>query len=119
MHGSVARQVSRGLAGVFLVRGELDQIPEIADAPEAVLVLQDFDLARNGLPLEPGLMERMTGREGDLVTVNGQVNPQFAFSKTVGFGFGFWTHRAPVLPAAIGGASAVLDRRGWRGASLA
>ena len=74
MHGSVARQVSRGLAGVFLVRGELDQIPEIADAPEAVLVLQDFDLARNGLPLEPGLMERMTGREGDLVTVNGQVN---------------------------------------------
>ncbi len=75
MHESAARQVSRGLAGVFMVRGELDQIPEIADAPEAVLVLQDFDLARNGLPLEPGLMERMTGREGDLVTVNGQVNP--------------------------------------------
>jgi FtsP/CotA-like multicopper oxidase with cupredoxin domain len=33
MHGSVARQVSRGLAGVFIVRGELDQIPEIAKAP--------------------------------------------------------------------------------------
>ena len=75
MHGSVARQVSRGLAGVFIVRGELDQIPEIADAPEAVLVLQDFDLTRGGLPVEPGLMERMAGREGDLVTVNGQVNP--------------------------------------------
>ena len=75
MHGSVARQVSRGLAGVFIVRGELDQIPEIADAPEAVLVLQDFDLTSSGLPLEPGLMERMAGREGDLVTVNGQVNP--------------------------------------------
>lgn len=75
MHGSVARQVSRGLAGVFIVRGELDQIPEIADAPEAVLVLQDFDLTSSGLPVEPGLMERMTGREGDLVTVNGQVNP--------------------------------------------
>ncbi len=75
MHGSVARQVSRGLAGVFIVRGELDQIPEIADAPEAVLVLQDFDLTSSGLLLEPGLMERMAGREGDLVTVNGQVNP--------------------------------------------
>jgi FtsP/CotA-like multicopper oxidase with cupredoxin domain len=74
MHGSVARQVSRGLAGVFIVRGELDQIPEIADAPEAVLVLQDFDLTSSGLPVEPGLMERMAGREGDLVTVNGQVN---------------------------------------------
>ena len=27
VHESVARQVSRGLAGVFIVRGELDQIP--------------------------------------------------------------------------------------------
>jgi FtsP/CotA-like multicopper oxidase with cupredoxin domain len=75
IHETVARQVSRGLAGVFIVRGELDQIPEIADAPEAVLVLQDFDLASNGLSLEPGLIERMAGREGDLVTVTGQVNP--------------------------------------------
>jgi FtsP/CotA-like multicopper oxidase with cupredoxin domain len=75
MHESVARQVSRGLAGVFIVRGELDQIQEIAAAPEAALVLQDFELTSSGLPVEPGLMERMAGREGDLVTVNGQVNP--------------------------------------------
>ncbi len=75
MHESVARQISRGLAGVFIVRGELDQIPEIADAPEAVLILQDFGLDSGGRPVEPGLMQRMIGREGDLVTVNGQVNP--------------------------------------------
>lgn len=74
MHGSVARQVARGLAGVFIVRGELDQIPEIANAAESVLVLQDYDLTDGGLPIEPGVMERMAGREGGLVTVNGQVN---------------------------------------------
>ena len=81
MHGSVARQVSRGLAGVFVVRAELDQIPEIADAPESILVLQDFDLTNRGFPVEPGIMERMTGREGDLVTVNGQVNPPISIQR--------------------------------------
>ncbi|MFN7925634.1 MAG: multicopper oxidase family protein [Bryobacteraceae bacterium] len=75
LHGSVARQVSRGLAGVFIVRGELDQIPEIAAAPEHVLVLQDFDFNAGGLPAEPSLMEQMTGRTGDLITVSGSLNP--------------------------------------------
>lgn len=64
VHGSAARQVSRGLAGVFVVRGELDQVPEIAAAPESSLVLQDFDLNADGLPLEPSMMERTMGREG-------------------------------------------------------
>ena len=75
VHESVARQVSRGLAGVFIVRGELDQIPEIASAPEAVLVLQDFSLSSRGEPLEPNMMERMMGREGGLVAANGEINP--------------------------------------------
>jgi FtsP/CotA-like multicopper oxidase with cupredoxin domain len=81
MHGSVARQVGRGLAGVFIVRGELDQIPEIGNAAESVLVLQDFDLTDSGLPIEPGLMERMLGREGGLVTANGQVNPRILIQR--------------------------------------
>lgn len=81
MHGSVARQVSRGLAGVFVVRGELDQIPEIAKAPEAILVLQDFDLSSDGLPAEPSQMARMTGREGRLVTVNGLLNPSIGLQR--------------------------------------
>lgn len=81
MHGSVARQVSRGLAGVFIVRGELDQIPEIAKAPETILVLQDFALSSSGLPVEPSLMARMTGREGNLVTANGQTNPSIGLDR--------------------------------------
>lgn len=75
VHGLAARQVSRGLAGVFIVRGELDQIPEIASAPEYLAVLQDFKLDRNGVPVEPSAMEQMTGREGNIVTINGSVNP--------------------------------------------
>ena len=75
VHEYAARQVSHGLAGVLIVRGELDQIPEIAAAPEQILVLQDFDLDRGGVPVEPGIMERMAGREGNLVTVNGALNP--------------------------------------------
>jgi FtsP/CotA-like multicopper oxidase with cupredoxin domain len=81
VHESVARQVSRGLAGVFIVRGELDQIPEIASAPEAVLVLQDFSLSSRGEPLDPNMMERMMGREGSLVTANGEINPTLAIQR--------------------------------------
>ena len=81
VHGSAARQVSRGLAGVFIVRGELDQIPEIAAAPEAILVLQDFDLNSAGLPKEPNSTERMMGREGSLVTINGQITPALYIQK--------------------------------------
>ena len=75
VHGSAARQVARGLAGVFVIRGELDQIPEIASATESVLVLQDFALDASGRPVEPNPMQQMQGREGNLVTVNGVLNP--------------------------------------------
>lgn len=82
LHGSAARQVSRGLAGVFVVRSELDQIPEIAAAPEFVLVLQDFALNANGLPTEPAMMERVTGREGDLITVSGLLQPSIPIQRS-------------------------------------
>ncbi len=77
LHGSAARQVSRGLAGVFIVRNDADSIPEIEMAPEATLVLQDFSIDSTGGPVEPNQMERMQGREGALVTVSGQDNPEF------------------------------------------
>jgi FtsP/CotA-like multicopper oxidase with cupredoxin domain len=75
VHGSAARQVSRGLAGAILIRGELDAIPAVADSQEYVLVLQDFDLDAHGYPREPNMMERVLGREGNLVTLSGQRNP--------------------------------------------
>ncbi|MEM8809940.1 MAG: multicopper oxidase family protein [Cyanobacteria bacterium P01_G01_bin.38] len=74
-HGLVAEQLFRGLAGLFIVRGELDEIPEIKAAQEAFLVLKDFALDRNGNSPQPGHMAQMTGRIGDLLTANGQFNP--------------------------------------------
>lgn len=85
LHGLAAAQLSRGLAGLIVVRGELDEIPEIASAEEQFLVLQDFALDRNGVPLEPTGMERMNGREGGLIAVNGRVNPSVALRE------GGWT----------------------------
>ena len=75
MHGSVARQVSRGMAGLILIRGEFDDQPEVRDTPEYFMVLQDFDISEAGLVNEPTTAEKARGREGPLVTVNGKVNP--------------------------------------------
>ena len=77
LHGLVADQVAGGLAGLLVVRGELDDIPEVAAAKEQFLVLQDFELTGGEL-VTPNPMERMTGREGSLVTVNGGVNPSLS-----------------------------------------
>lgn len=74
-HGHVAEQVFSGLAGLFVVRGDLDDIPEIKAAQEQFLVLQDFDLNANGQINPPNPMALMMGREGSWVSVNGQVNP--------------------------------------------
>jgi len=75
LHGLVAKQVFWGLGGLFIVRGELDEIPEIEAAQEELLVLQDFALDSGGQVITPHPMEQMHGREGQLITVNGKVNP--------------------------------------------
>ena len=77
LHGTSARQVFRGLAGLFIVRGELDDIPEIAKATEHFLVLKDWALDRNGEVPEPSLMQKMNGREGSLITIGNAIKPQF------------------------------------------
>ncbi len=75
IHGKTARQVSRGLAMPLVVRGGLEQIPEIGMAPEVSLVIQDFNLDAAGYPVEPQGMSAMQGRQGGLVTTNGGLNP--------------------------------------------
>jgi len=75
LHGLVAAQVFGGLAGPLIVRGAVDQIPEIRAAQEAVLVLQDFDLTRRGQLREPDPIFRRWGRQGGLITVNGDRAP--------------------------------------------
>ena len=76
VHGLVAKQLVGGLAGLFIVRGELDKLPELQAAREAFLVLKDFAIGTDGQMLPSNQMEEMMqGREGALVTANGAVNP--------------------------------------------
>jgi len=82
VHHLIARQLWAGLAGLLIVRGELDDIPEIRDADEEFLVLKDFGLDANGDLLTPDpAPQTMQGREGDLVLVNGELNPTFRIPK--------------------------------------
>lgn len=74
-HGTVADQVFGGLGGVFIVRGALDQIPEVRAAEEQVLFLKDLPGEAGSIPMGMGMM---LGREGAVLTVNGQVNPALA-----------------------------------------
>ncbi len=72
-HGLSADQVFGGLSSALVVRGDLDRIPEVAAASETVLVLKDFASA-SGQEAAMGI-GRMLGREGPLLTVNGEINP--------------------------------------------
>ena len=81
LHGWVAEQVFGGLGGPFLIRGELDEIPEIKAAQEQLLFLKDFALDASGRIAAPWHMVQMLGREGPLVTANGQVNPTLSIAR--------------------------------------
>lgn len=73
-HGMVADQVSGGLFGAIIVEEE--------DAPavsrERILVVSDLTLDGSGALAEATPMDRMLGREGRLVLVNGHNNPELS-----------------------------------------
>jgi FtsP/CotA-like multicopper oxidase with cupredoxin domain len=71
-HGSAADQVYGGLYGAIVIT-DPDPPPVTADR---VLVISDITLAADGSIPPVTVMQRMTGREGDLVLVNGQALPQ-------------------------------------------
>ena len=69
-HGHVADQIFGGLYGTIIV--EADDVP---GARDRVLVISDTSLTAGGEVRGVTAAERMMGREGDLVLVNGQVEP--------------------------------------------
>ena len=71
----MAEQVFGGLAGPIIIRGDLDDIPEIQQAEEALLLLQDFDPALIADPAILSPLAKKWGREGPLLLANGQQNP--------------------------------------------
>lgn len=83
LHGYVAQQIFAGLGGVLRVRGALDEHPLIQAATDEVLFLKDFDPADNATATatDPYYGIDMMGREGSLLTANGQVNPHLAIAQ--------------------------------------
>ncbi|TFD91165.1 multicopper oxidase family protein [Cryobacterium serini] len=70
-HGFAADQVFGGLYGAIIVE-DPDPIPA---SRERVLVISDITLDSIGTIPAATSMEKMSGREGDLVLVNGQLSP--------------------------------------------
>lgn len=73
-HGMVADQIFGGLFGAIVVE---DTIP-IPAAMDRVLMVSDTDLDAAGNVREVAPAERMAGREGTIVLVNGQSNPRLS-----------------------------------------
>jgi len=71
-HGHVADQLAAGLYGAIVVK-DPDPVPV---ARERVLVVSDLTLDDSGNLAEVSPPQRMMGREGETVLVNGQVRPR-------------------------------------------
>ena len=79
-HGGVTQQVRGGMAGVIVVRGDLDRMPEIRAAREQVLVLQAIELGPDYELLDPipdpTKEQAFFPRKNVLYTVNGRLKPK-------------------------------------------
>lgn len=75
-HGNVAPQVFGGLVGAIIVEDRIDQIPELAAATSRLLLLTDPNIGDSSSVLDASMMQRMEGREGTTVLVNGLPRPR-------------------------------------------
>jgi FtsP/CotA-like multicopper oxidase with cupredoxin domain len=78
-HGSTARQVYSGLAGMMIVSDGADAdrgLPAAYGVDDLPVVLQDKRFGRGGtLVYEPDMMDLMHGFQGDTLVVNGAIGP--------------------------------------------
>ena len=73
-HGMVADQIFAGLFGAIIV----EDAQPVDVSRERVMVVSDTTLDGSGTVAGPSPMDRMLGREGELVLVNGQRNPKLS-----------------------------------------
>jgi FtsP/CotA-like multicopper oxidase with cupredoxin domain len=81
LHGKVAEQLYSGLLGTIIVEGPSDLKPELREAEEHILVLKDFSFEDGAIPAFT-MMDWMNGREGNVLTVNGLVQPVLRAEKS-------------------------------------
>ena len=79
LHGSTARQVYGGLAGMMIVTDGADSdrgLPVGYGIDDLPIVLQDKRFGRNGeFVYQPTMMDLMHGFQGDTLLVNGALGP--------------------------------------------
>ena len=79
-HGGVCQQVRGGMAGIIVIRGDLDRVPEIRAAREQIMVLQSIELGpayelMDPIP-DPTKEQAFFPRKNVLYTVNGKLKPK-------------------------------------------
>ncbi len=72
LHGVVAEQYWAGLVGTLLTK---DELPVFNNIETHLMVLKDIALSGADPAPHDSMMSYMNGLEGNIVTVNGQVNP--------------------------------------------
>lgn len=78
IHGCVADQMWAGLSAPLIVE---DEVATLDGIEEHVLVLKDITLSGSDPAPHSSQMEYMQGKEGNIVMVNGQVNPRLTIKK--------------------------------------
>jgi FtsP/CotA-like multicopper oxidase with cupredoxin domain len=79
-HGGVTQALRAGMAGLIIVRGDLDEVEEVAAAREKTIVLQNIELGDDYQLLdpipEPTPDQDFFPKTRDLYTVNGVLTPR-------------------------------------------
>jgi FtsP/CotA-like multicopper oxidase with cupredoxin domain len=75
-HANETVQVERGLYGAFIVHGP----DEPAFDADRLLVLDDVKIDRRGRIAKPALFDRHSGREGDVLVINGRSEPEYVIA---------------------------------------
>lgn len=71
-HGVSAEQYWAGLAGALITE---DEIPVLSNYETRIMVLKDISLSGSNPAPHSTMMDYMHGKQGNIVMVNGQVNP--------------------------------------------
>jgi FtsP/CotA-like multicopper oxidase with cupredoxin domain len=75
VHGSTALQVSSTIEGAIIVKGGLDNVPQISAAPDQIFVLQQISYNQDGKIVDANEMYDDWERTGENTMVNGQFVP--------------------------------------------
>ncbi|WP_165984297.1 multicopper oxidase family protein [Streptomyces sp. YIM 98790] len=72
-HGSTAVQILGGMAGVIIIEGDVDRVPEIAAARDVTVCVSELKLAHGQVP--DVTSEHVLPRTPSTFLVNGKLNP--------------------------------------------